>query len=245
MARWVRINPLDSRLWREDLLAVLPGAPAGIVVPRCAGPETIRELAAELYELEQIHHIAPGSTKVLPLAGETPRAALTMASYIDIANPRLAGLAWSAGSLGAVINATRQREPRGGWSDPFRHVRAQALLVAHACGIMAIEAMHGDAEDLKGLKLAARAARADGFSGMLASHPGQVAEINAAFTPSEAELDSARRIISAYEDGSDAESAPIDRRRIDTPQLKLAKQILGASEPRTGDLTPMRMMRSA
>ena len=245
MARWVRINPLATRLWREDLVAVIGGAPEGIILPGSAGPETIRELAAELYELEQSNHIPAGSTKIIPLAGETPRAALSIPAYADAAQPRLAGLAWSANGLGRAINATRHRELRGGWSEPFRFVRSQALLAAHACGVMALEAMHDDAEDLKGLKLAAKAARADGFTGMFASHPAQIAEINAAFTPSEAELEQARRIIAAFENGIEADASPIDRRRIDTPQLKQAKQILGASEPRSGELTPARILRPA
>ncbi len=45
--RWVRINTLDSRLWRDDLLAVLPGAPDGIMLPKSAGPESVQQLSAE------------------------------------------------------------------------------------------------------------------------------------------------------------------------------------------------------
>lgn len=245
MSRWVRINALDSRLWREDLVAVLPGAPEGIILPRSLGPESIRELAAELYELEQANHLVAGSTKILPLAGETARSALTISSYANEAMPRLAGLGWSAAGLGAALNATRLREPKGSWTEPFRFVRAQTLLTAHACAVMALEAMHGDAEDIKGLKAAAKTARADGFTGMFASHPAQIAEINAAFTPSEAELLEARKIVYAFEGGEDGEATPIDRRRVDMPQLKHAKQLLGSGETRNSDLTPMRVLRPA
>ena len=49
--RWVRINALDSRQWREDLQAVLPGGPDGIMLPKSAGPESIQQLSAEIYEL--------------------------------------------------------------------------------------------------------------------------------------------------------------------------------------------------
>ena len=245
MARWVRINSVDSRLWREDLVAVMRGAPEGIILPRTDGPEMLREVAAELYELEQVNQLAPGSTRLLPMAGDTPRAALGIGAYVDAAIPRLAGLTWNPASLATAIDATRQREPRGGWADPFRFVRAQVLLVARACGAMPIEAMHGDTEDLKGLRLAAKSARADGFSGMFACHPAQIAEINAAFTPSEAELAAARRIVSAVEGEMDADMSPIDRRRIDQPQLKLAKQLLGNGEARTVSSAPLRMLRPA
>jgi citrate lyase subunit beta/citryl-CoA lyase len=245
MARWVRINPLDSQMWRDDLIAVMRGAPEGIILPRAEGPEKLRDLAAELYELEQVNQLAPGSTKILPLAGDTPRAALGIGAYADAAIPRLAGLTWSADRLATAIDATRQRELRGGSTDPFRFVRAQVLLVSHACGVMPIEAMHDDVEDIKGLKLAAKAARADGFTGMFAGHPAQIAEINAAFTPSEADLAAARQIVAAGDDEMDADLSPIDRRRIDQPQVKFAKQILGTGDLRGNGVPPLRMLRPA
>ena len=80
---------------------------------------------------------------------------------------------------------------------------------------------------------------------MFACHPAQIAEINAAFTPSEAELAAARRIVSAVEGEMDADMSPIDRRRIDQPQLKLAKQLLGNGEARTVSSAPLRMLRPA
>ncbi len=245
MARWVRINSFDSRLWRDDLVAVMRGAPEGIILPRAAGPDMLRELAAELYELEQVNQLAPGSTKILPLAGDTARSALGIGRYVDAAIPRLAGLTWSPTGLATAIDATRHHEARGGWTEAFRFVRGQVLLVAHACGAMPIEALHDDIEDLKGLKLAAKAARADGFTGMFASHPAQVAEINAAFTPSESEIDEARRIVAAVDGELDAEMTPIDRRRIDQPRIKLAKQILGNGEARSASAPPFKIMRSA
>jgi citrate lyase subunit beta / citryl-CoA lyase len=245
MARWVRINPLDSRLWRDDLVAVMPGAPEGIILPKSLGPDSIREVASEIYELEQANHLVAGSTKILPIAGESARAALTISSYATDTNPRLAGIGWNVASLSTAISATRSRETKSSWSETFRYVRAQTLLTAHACGIMALEAMHGDEADTKGMKAAAKAARADGFTGMFASHPAQVAEINAAFTPSEAELHEARKIVHAFEGGAEGEVTPIDRRRVDMPQLKLAKQMLGSGEQRPGEMAPLRILRPA
>jgi len=44
-SRWVRINPLDTQLWREDVAAVMPGRPDGIMVPKAAGPDQLQVLA--------------------------------------------------------------------------------------------------------------------------------------------------------------------------------------------------------
>ena len=229
-ARWVRINSLDSRLWRDDLLAVLPGTPDGIMLPKSAGPEAVQQLAAELYEHEQRSGVTPGSTRILPLVSETAAAALTIPAYVPASLPRLAGLTWGAEDLSAVLGATRKRGDDGNWTDAFRFARLQTLLAAHAKGVMAIETLHADFADEAGLKRMAEAARADGFTGMLAIHPAQVAVINAAFTPSEAELEAARAVVASFAANPGAGALQIDRRMIDRPHLQAALRLLGIEE---------------
>ena len=230
LGRWVRINALDSRLWRDDLLAVLPGAPDGIMLPKSMGPESVTQVAAELYELEGRNGIPSGSTKILPLVSETAQAAITIPAYAAAPLPRLAGLTWGAEDLSAAIGASRKRDKAGQWTDAFRFVRVQTLLTAHAKGVMAIDTLHADFADEKGLKAAAEAARSDGFAGMLAIHPAQIPIINAAFTPSDEDLAEARAIVAAFQGNPDAGALQIDRRMIDLPHYKLAQRLLGVEE---------------
>jgi citrate lyase subunit beta/citryl-CoA lyase len=224
--RWVRINPLDSLLWRDDLAAVMPGRPDGIVVPKAAGPEQLQALAGELSVHEQRHGAAPGSTLILPLVSETPAAALGIAGYAGAALPRLAGLTWGAEDLSAVLGATRKRDAGGAWTDTFRYVRAQVLLAAHARGVAPIDTLHADFRDLEGLQRIARESHADGFDGMLAIHPAQVAVINEAFTPSEAEIAEARAIVNAFSANPGAGALQLDGRMIDQPHLDQARKLL-------------------
>jgi len=225
--RWVRINALDSRMWRDDLVAVLPGAPDGIMLPKSAGPESVQALGAELYELEQRSGLATGSVKILPLVSETAAAAISIPAYASAPLPRLAGLTWGGEDLSAAIGASRKYDKDGRWTDAFRFVRAQTLLTAHARGVIAIDTLHADFADTKGLKRIAEEARADGFTGMLAIHPAQVPVINEAFTPTEAELEEARAIVAAFAGSPDAGTLQIDRRMIDRPHLTLARRMLG------------------
>jgi citrate lyase subunit beta/citryl-CoA lyase len=225
-ARWVRINPLDTQLWREDLAAVMPGRPDGIVVPKAAGPEQLQGLVGELSAHEQRTGISPGATRILPLVSETPAAALGIASYAGAALPRLAGLTWGAEDLSAVLGASRKRDANGAWTDTFRYVRAQVLLTAHARGIAPIDTLHANFRDLDGLQRIATESHADGFAGMLAIHPGQVAVINAAFTPSEAEVAEARAIVNAFSANPGAGALSLDGRMIDQPHLEQARRLL-------------------
>jgi citrate lyase subunit beta/citryl-CoA lyase len=228
MQRWVRINALDTSLWRDDLLAVIAAAPDGIMVPKAAGPAQLQLLASELHDLEQRHGAAPGNTRLLPLVSETPAAALGIPAYAQTTIPRLAGLTWGAEDLSAAIGASRKRDGEGRWTDTFRMVRAQVLLAAHACGVAPIDTLHADFRDLAGLERAARESHADGFAGMLAIHPSQVPVINAAFLPSEDEIAEARRIVEAFAAAPGAGALQLDGRMLDQPHLDQARRLLAS-----------------
>ena len=228
-AHWVRINALDTPHWREDLTAVMEGKPAGIMLPKASGPEQVQQLSAELHELEQQEGIPANTTLILPLVSETPAAALTIAAYAAASLPRLAGLTWGAEDLSVAIGATRKKTEAGEWADAFRMVRAQVLLTAHAAGVMAVDTLQAEFRDLERLKEAATASYADGFHGMLAIHPDQVPVINAAFTPSEEELERARAIMNAFAADPATGALQVDGRMVDRPHLEQARRLLAQS----------------
>ena len=182
MARWVKISPLSSTRFREDLATAMRGGADGIVLPDAAGPPALQQLAADIYELEQANRIPTGSTRILPLVSGSPLAAMSIGSYLDAPQPRLTGLGWTGDSLAAALGASRQRDAKGFFTDAFRLVRAQLLIAARARGVFALDSFPGAAIDEKAIKLAAREARSDGFTGMFAVHAEQVPLINAAFT---------------------------------------------------------------
>jgi citrate lyase subunit beta/citryl-CoA lyase len=103
-----------------------------------------------------------------------------------------------------------------------------ALLAAKAAGVDAIETLHADFRDAKGLERVARAAQREGFSGMLAIHPDQVETINAAFTPSASDVEHAKRVVAAFANGAGV--AALDGKMLDQPHLKQAKHVLALSE---------------
>lgn len=177
-ARWVRIDGLDTPYWRDDLVAAMAGAPEGVVLSRAAGPEAVQQLAAEIYELEQRNGIASGSMRIVPQVADTARAAMGIAAYLEVTHPRLAGLAWSGAALAGALGASRTRDEAGAWSDACRQVRAETLLTARARGVMALEMLDAADQDALGT---ARAARADGFAGLIAVHTVQVAAVNEGF----------------------------------------------------------------
>lgn len=190
LGRWVRINAIDTGFWREDVSAAMQGAPDGFILPRAAGPEAVQALAAEIYIQEEANQISSGSTRIIPTVGGTAQSALSVPAYIDASLPRLAGLCWDPAELCASLGALREKDEGGGWTQTLRFVRGQLLLAAHARGIPAIDTYHPDPADAEGLRAAAWAMRADGFTGMMAIDPAQIPAIHAAFTPRTEPVDS-------------------------------------------------------
>lgn len=226
---WVRVNPLDSGLIKDDLAAVIPGAPDGIVQPKTDGPECVRQLSELLDHMELGHGVAPGSVRILPVATETPVAPFRLGEFAGADLPRLIGLTWGAEDLAAALGATGNKGPDGEWLFTYRMVRSLTLLAAHAAGVLAIDTLHADYRDEEGLRADSRRARGEGFSGRLAIHPAQVVPINESFTPGEGEIAFARRVVAAFENEPGAGTVGLDGKMLDIPHLKAARRTLAAA----------------
>lgn len=213
---FVRVNPLDSGLAQADLAAILPGKPDGIVLPKAEGAASIGALLAL---------IGDDAPPILPIATETPAAIFQLGCYGEVA-PHLAGLTWGAEDLPAAIGAATSREDDGRYTPPYEMVRSLTLFAAHAAGAPAIETVFPRIDDTQALAAYVARARRDGFTGMMAIHPNQVAIINAGFTPTDAEIAHARAVIDTFAANPGAGALRLDGGMIDRPHLIQAQRIL-------------------
>jgi citrate lyase subunit beta/citryl-CoA lyase len=224
---WVRINPLGSEDFIRDVESVVVSKPAGLVIPKPDGPQTLREIDNHISTREAKAGVHHGDIKLLPVATETPEAVLTLGEYRN-PPPRLAAMSWGAEDLSAALGAATNRDENGEFLFVHKMVRALVLIAAKAAGVDAIETLHADFRDAKGLERVARAAQREGFSGMLAIHPDQVETINAAFTPSAADIEHAKKVVAAFAQGAGV--ASLDGKMLDQPHLKQAKHVLALAE---------------
>ncbi len=215
---FVRINPLDGRQLDADLVAAVAGHAFGIVLPKAEGAASVATLDARL---------AGTDLKILPIVTETPRALFRMDEYAGVPD-RLAGLTWGAEDLSAAVGATSARETDRRYRPPYELARSLTLFAAHAAGVAAIETVYPDLADAAGLQAYAARGRQDGFSGMLALHPNQIAPIHAGFTPTEAEIAHARAVVAHFAAGDGAGALRLDGRMIDAPHLAAAERLLAA-----------------
>jgi citrate lyase subunit beta/citryl-CoA lyase len=222
---FVRVNPLCSGLTDADLDAVMPARPDGIVLPKAVGGADVQHLGAKLAVREAEHDLADGATAILPIATETPAAIFALGSFAG-ASRRACALTWGSEDLSAALGAETNRRADGTYASPYRLARDLALFAAAAAGVDAIDTIFADFRDADGLRRECEAARRDGFAGKLAIHPGQIAAINAAFTPSEAALAAARAVVNAFEAAPGAGVVSIGGVMYDRPHLLRAERLL-------------------
>lgn len=218
---WVRVNPLDSPEFEKDLAALLPAHPDGIVLPKAEGGASVAELSRRLSERGN------ATAMIMAIATETPAAIFELGTYGG--HKRLAALTWGAEDLPAAIGAATSREEDGRYAPPYELARSLCLFGAAAAGVAPIETVYPAFRDLEGLERYAARARRDGFVGMMAIHPDQVPAINAAFTPTAAEIAHAEAVVAAFAAQPGAGALSLEGRMIDRPHLVQAQRILATA----------------
>jgi citrate lyase subunit beta/citryl-CoA lyase len=227
--RYVRINPLVNGTALDDLVAVVPERPDGILLPKCV-PKDVRTLDHYLSALEAASGLTLGAIRVIAIATETPAAMLALASHADGAyagvSARLEGITWGAEDLSAALGGHNRRID-GIYDDVYRMARSLCLLAAAAANAAPIDTIYTDFRDDKGLAAECAAARRSGFTAKMAIHPAQIPVINQAFSVTEAELIWARKVVAAFAQNPDVGTLALDGTMVDRPHLILARRLLG------------------
>lgn len=225
---WVRVNALSSGELQEDLVAAVACRVQGILLPKIFGPEDLEVVEHYLDVLEVQNQLVVGSIRIAILVTETPAALLRLGELVKRAHPRVSAVLWGAEDLSSIMGAGDPRDERGRWLPTYEFARSQALLTAHALGVEAIDTLYVDFHDSQGLADSCAQSLHDGFTGRVAIHPAQVRVINESFSPSQAAIEMARRIVAAFSTGAGA--VQIDGKMYDIPHLKAARRLLESAQ---------------
>jgi len=222
---WVRVNPLSTALSLPDLVAVVRGAPDGIMLPKIESAADLVLLDRYLTALEARDGVGAGSIAILPVATETPQAMFAAGTYRGV-TPRLAGLTWGAEDLSTAVGASTNRAEDGEYDFTYLLARSTCLLGAHAAGVQAIDTLTADFRNRERLEHEVRLSRRAGFTGKIAIHPDQVEPINRGYAPDDAELAHARAVVAAFAAAGGAGTVQLDGKMLDKPHLTQAQRIL-------------------
>ncbi len=227
---FVRINALDTADALLDLAAIVGGHPFGIVLPKCRGGDDVRLVGHYLTALEARERVAVGAIRVLPIVTESGAAMFGLGSYDNPSIPRLWGMLWGGEDLAADIGATANRDETGRYTAPYQLARSLCLFAATAASVIAVDAVYTNFRDPAGLKAEALEGLRSGFSAKAAIHPDQIEAINAAFTPSAADIEWANRVIAAFDGSPEAGVAAVDGKMLDRPHYRGAQRVLARAE---------------
>ncbi|RYG14628.1 MAG: CoA ester lyase [Burkholderiales bacterium] len=221
---WVRCKPLQDPGHLADLAATVGGAPDAYLVPKVRSAADLVVLDHYLSALEAQAGLAPGGIRAVATLTEAPRSLLEAHTFNE-ATPRLSGMSWGPIDLMAALGATTNRNPDGSFESIYAWARGLTIVTARAAGVQPIDTISADYRDLAQLERECVLSRTAGFTGKLAIHPDQVAVINAAFTPSAAEVDHARRVVEAFA-AQGAGVVGLDGQMLDMPHLRQAREVL-------------------
>jgi citrate lyase subunit beta/citryl-CoA lyase len=214
---WVRVNPLGSEHHKDDLELIGLADVHGIVLPKT-------ESGADV--IERAHRT--GTIPIHAIVTETAASLFNLLTYRDPASP-LAAMSWGAEDLSAALGASSKYDESGDLSFTYKLARSLCLAGAVAAGVQPVDGVFADFKNEKGLRAEAEAARREGFTGKLAIHPAQVPIINAAFSPSDADVGHAEAIVAAFEAHPGAGVLSVDGKMVDRPHLAQAQRILERS----------------
>lgn len=204
----IRINGLTTPEGLRDLVALVDSSvrPALLMLPKAGHAEELRIIRAVLGE------------QTPPLWPIVESAGALKAAWDIAAAPGVEGVLFGGADYSADLGVTLEWEPL------FLARSTLAAACANA-GVQLLDVPHIDVKDEAGLESGTHRVKALGFTGRACIHPAQVATVNQAFSPTEAEIAQARRVLEAFEAAASA-AALLDGKLIEAPVIRSAHRVL-------------------
>jgi len=200
---YVRVNALSTEYGYGDLIAVVQHGVDGVMLTKVNGPDEIKLADWMISQQERERGLPSGSVDLLPLIESG--AGLAAAESIGRASKRVRRLAFGAADMTRDLGIEWSRE-----ETELLALRTALVLASRAAGIEPpIDLAWIGTQDAEGFANSVRWGRVLGFQGKLCIHPNQIHAVNAAFSPTEAQVAKARRVIEVFREAEARGSAAI------------------------------------
>ena len=218
----VRINGVDTEYWKDDLAAIVPNKRLdGIRVPKVEDAGTVKIIDEELSRLEEKNGLPVGKLTLHCLL-ETAHG-IWNAYEIAKASPRIEAIIPGGEDLRADLKTNRSDD-----STELEWARRMLVFAARAAGVEPLDTVFPRITDDEGLRKETEFIKQLGFSGKSIIHPNQIKIIHDIFTPTEAEIAKAQKIIAAAKEAAERGqgAVTVDGKMVDIPVVKRAEYTL-------------------
>ena len=230
-----RMNSLDTPYCYRDVIEVVEEAGEGlglILVPKVERPEDLHTLDRMLRGVEASVGLESGKVK-LEAQIETALG-LAKIEAIAGATDRLEALVFGPGDYAASIRMPQTSiGTMDEWDEAYPghrmgYVMQRIVVAARVGGVRAVDGPVAGYRDEQGLRKSCLVARSLGFDGKWCIHPGQVETVNEVFSPTEWEIEWARKVVGAYEKANaiGSGSISVDGQMVDAASIKMAQNTL-------------------
>ena len=230
-----RANALDTPYFYGDVIEIVEGAGErldALMVPKIQRPEDLHVVATLLYQIELSVGLEPGGIKIE--AQLESAEGLVNVDGIARATQRLTALHFGPGDYAASVRMPQRTIGTiDEWDEVypghrFHYAMHRIVVAARAAGLRAVDGPVADHRDEEGLRESCLAARSLGFDGKWCIHPAQIETVNDVFSPTEEEVEWARKVVQAYEEANAAGRGAIsvDGQMIDAASVKMARNTL-------------------
>lgn len=241
----VRINGLDTHYMYRDVVDIVEACPRldMILIPKVGTAQDVYALDMLVTQIETakkrtkrigfeiLIETALGMANVEAIAQSSRRneaMSFGIADYAASTRARTTSIGGVHPEYGVLTDADESGQRDYFWGDPWHFALSRMMVACRAYGLRPIDGPFGDIADPEGYKAAARRAAVLGYEGKWAIHPSQIALANEIFSPSDAEVSKARRILEAMDkaakEGRGAVS--LDGRLIDIASIRMAEALI-------------------
>jgi citrate lyase subunit beta-like protein len=215
-----RINSVGSGWEKDDIAAVLPYRPDGIVIPKIESLDQI-QWGSEIIEMAELKYGWPINSIRMLVGVETAKGILNLREIAS--HPRLDGIIFGGEDFAASVGAIRSRD-----ATELLYARQAVIVACAAFDIQAIDIVTIDFKDIESLRAESEFGAQLGYAGKQVIHPAQVDPVQTAFTPSDVAIAHAKQIVESFEpsqkEGKGAFA--LDGKMIDMPLVKNAQKVL-------------------
>jgi len=245
----VRINGLDTHYMYRDVVDIVEASPRldMILIPKVGTPADVYAIDMMVTQIET----AMGRTKRIgfevlietALGMANVEAIVQSSKRLEAMSFGVADYAASTRARTTVIGGVNKdsgvltdRDADGHreyfWTDPWHAAQTRMMVACRAYGLRPIDGPFGDFSDTDGYLAAANRAAVLGYEGKWAIHPSQIELANQVYTPSEAEVTRARRIMQAMDEAAKAGKGAVslDGRMIDIASIRMAEALLAKAD---------------